>query len=157
MVDEPTIAAIEPRPAAVIHLVVPRDQIQQVMGPAIGEVMAAVRDQGLAPAGPLFSHHHRRPTDTFDFEVGVPVVAPIAPSGRVRPGTRPGASRVAMTTYRGPYEGLADAWGEFMAWIERQGLAAGSSPWESYRVGPGSSPDPADWQTDLHLPLLDPA
>lgn len=48
--------------------------------------------------------------DTFDFEVGVPVAAPVAAAGRVKPGELPAAT-VARTVYHGDYSGLGEAWG----------------------------------------------
>jgi hypothetical protein len=100
MLDTPHITHAGARPAAVIHLTIPRSQIQQVMGPAIMEVMAAVKAQGAGPAGPVFAHYLSMPSDTFDFEVGVPVSAPVAPAGRVQPGDMPDG-RVARTVYQG--------------------------------------------------------
>ena len=84
------------------------------MGPGIGELMAAVAAQGIALAGPWFTHHLRMDPHTFDFEIGVPVTAPVAAVGRVKPGRSP-ATKVARTIFHGDYEGLAAAWGEFDA------------------------------------------
>ncbi len=42
MIDPPQIVKTEARIAAVIRLVIPRSEIQNAMGPAIGEVMTAV-------------------------------------------------------------------------------------------------------------------
>jgi effector-binding domain-containing protein len=123
------------------------------MGPGISEVMAAVAAQGIAPTGPWFTHHLRMDPAIFDFEICVPVSTPVAPVGRVKPGQLP-AARVARTIYRGPYEGLGAAWGEFDAWIASQGLTPGPDLWEVYAVGPESSPDPADWRTELNRPLI---
>ncbi len=83
MLDKPQIVRTEAQLTAVIRLTIPRAEIQTVMGPAIAEVMAAVAAQGLAPAGPVFSHHLRMDSDTFDFEVGVPLKAPVSATGRV--------------------------------------------------------------------------
>lgn len=152
MLDKPAILQTAAQPAAVIRLTVPRAEIRTVMGPAHRELMAAVAAQGIAPAGPWFTHHFRHPTDTFDFEIGVPVAAPITTAGRVQPGELRAAT-VARTVYRGPYEGLAAAWGEFMAWIAAQGHAPATDLWECYVAGPESGPDPAAWRTELNRPL----
>ncbi|MBK7405991.1 MAG: GyrI-like domain-containing protein [Phycisphaerales bacterium] len=152
MIDPPQILQLDPQPTAVVHITIPRSQIQQVMGPAIGEAIAAARAQGVGPAGHVFAHHFRITPDSFDFEVGIPVRAPIQPSGRVRPGVWP-AMRVARTTYRGPYESLGAAWGEFHRWIRDQTLSTTDDIWECYVVGPESGPDPAAWQTHLIHPL----
>jgi effector-binding domain-containing protein len=122
------------------------------MGPAIGEVMGAIAAQGVAPAGPVFSHHFRMDPDVFDFEVGVPVTRPVADTGRVRVSELPAAT-VARTVYQGPYEGLGAAWGEFGTWIASEGHEPAADLWECYVAGPESSPDPATWRTELNRPL----
>ena len=156
MIEAPRIARTAERLTAVIRLTVPRAEIRAVMGPGIGEVRAALAAQGVAPAGPWFTHHLRMDPGVFDFEVGVPVAAPVAPAGRMRPGRLPAAT-VAQAVYRGPYEGLGAAWGEFDAWIAGAGHAPAPDLWESYAVGPESDPDPAHWRTELNRPLLVPA
>ena len=153
MIDKPQIVQTEAKPAAVIRLTIPREEIQHVMGPAMGEVMAAVAAEGLTPAGPMFSHHFKMSPDIFDFEVGVPVSGAITATGRVYPSELP-AARVARTVYHGPYEGLGDAWGEFKDWLEAEGLPLAPSLWECYVTGPESGPDPASWATELNKPLL---
>jgi effector-binding domain-containing protein len=149
----PSILETREQLTASLPLVVPRNEIQIVMGPAVREVFAALAAQGIAPVGPWLTHHRRRPTDTFDFEVCVPVAKEVAASGRVGPGKLP-AARVARAVYSGPYEGLAAAWGEFIAWIEANGHKSATDLWEQYVVGPESSPDPANWRTELNQPLV---
>jgi effector-binding domain-containing protein len=152
VIETPKIMETAEQMTALIPLVVPRAEIRAVMGPAIREVYAALAAQGIPPAGPWFTHHRRRPTETFDFDVCVPVAATVAEAGRVKPGRLP-AARVARTVYSGPYEGLPDAWGEFCAWIEANGHTPRAALWECYLDGPESSPDPATWRTELNRPL----
>jgi effector-binding domain-containing protein len=134
-------------------LTIPRAQIQNVMGPAISEVMAAVAAQGIAPAGPVFSHHLRMDPDVFDFEVGVPVTAPVSVTGRVYASQLP-AAKVARTVYQGPYEGLGTAWGEFIENITAEGHQPASDLWECYVAGPESGSHPTAWRTELNRPLI---
>ena len=156
MIETPRIVDTEAQMAAVIHLTVPRDEIQDVMGPAFQELLDVVTAQGIAPAGPWFTHHLRLDPDVFDFEVGLPVTTAVAAEGRVKPGWLP-AGRVAQTVYHGDYEELGVAWAEFDAWIAAQGYTPGPDVWERYLTGPGTSPDPADWRTELNRPLVGPA
>lgn len=161
MIEPPEIVEANAQEAAVIHVTTPRDRIQEVMGPAIHEVIDAVSDQGVGPAGPVFAHHLSMPTDEFDIEVGVPVSAPVTPTGRVRLGQLPAAT-VVRTVYQGPYEGLPEAWREFGERAERElgqriqaeGLRPGTTLWERYVAGPESSPDPSAWRTELNRPLV---
>ena len=106
MIDPPKIVQTDAVQTACIHLTIPRAEIGNVMGPGIGEVMATLQAQGIAPAGPWLTHHLRFEPGTFDFEICVPVTRAVAPAGRVRPGSLP-AGTVARTIYHGAYEGLA--------------------------------------------------
>lgn len=153
MLDQATIVQTPAQLTAVIRLTIPREEIQQVMGPAIGEVIAAVSAQGIGPAGPVFSYHFKIDPGIFDFEVGVPVSAPVKPVGRVHAGELP-ATTVVRTVYTGPYEGLGEAWGEFMDQIEADGRKTAPTLWESYLTGPESGPDPSMWRTELNRLLI---
>ena len=152
MIDTPQVTTTSFQQTAVIHLTIPRNEIQRVMGPGIGELMATVAAQGIALAGPWYTHHLRMEPGVFDFEIGVPVAAPVAPSGRVKPGHLPAAT-VARTVFRGGYEGLGSAWGEFGKWISANGYTPAADLWEVYLAGPESGSDPANWRTELNRPV----
>jgi effector-binding domain-containing protein len=154
MIDTPQIVETGQVRTAIIKLTCPRNEIQNVMGPAIGELMQTVAAQGVGPTGTWYSHHRRVTPDIFDFEIGVPVSAPVKDAGRVTNGILP-AARVARFVHTGSYEGLGAAWGEFNEWVETQGYQAAPNLWERYLSGPDSSPDPATWRTELNRPLLD--
>ncbi len=152
MLDTPQIIQTTTQPTAIIHLTIPREEMQKVFGPGIGELMAAITAQGAAPAGAVFTHHLKMSPGIFDFELSVPVTAPIAAAGRVKPGEWP-AMKVARTVYHGPYEGLPAAWGEFEDWIAANGHTSAEDLWECYVTNPDSNPDPATWRTELNRPL----
>src|SRR3954454_15590204 len=116
MIDTPRITQVAAQRTAVIRLTVLRKEIRNVMGPGIGELRAAVAAQGIAPAGPRFTHHLRMDPEIFDFEICVPVTTAVAAMGRVEAGQLPAAT-VARTVFHGSYEGLSSAWGAFDAWI----------------------------------------
>ncbi len=154
MLDQPTAPILtEAQIAAVIHITVPRDQIQQVMGPAIQEVIAAAAAQVIGPKGPVFAHHFGMTPGIFNFEVGVPVSSAVQPVGRVKPGEIPGTN-IVRTVYTGPYEGLGQAWGDFQDIIEAQGHTLGPNLWERYLSGPESSEDSATFRTELNQTII---
>ena len=153
MINTPVIAQTTSQLTAVIRLTIPREEIRNMMGPGIGELMAAIATQGIAPAGPVFSQHFKMDPKIFDFEIGVPVAKPVSPAGRVQPGQLP-ATMVARAVYHGTYEGLGPAWGEVHAWIAANGHTPAPNLWECYVAGPESSPDPAEWRTELYQPLI---
>jgi effector-binding domain-containing protein len=152
VIEIPKIIELPAQLIAVIPITVARDKIQTVMVPGLQELGAALKAQGIPPTGPWFTHHLRRPADTFDFEICFPVAMPVTPAGRMKPSQRP-AMTAAQTIYRGPYEGLASAWGEFMDWIIANGQTRTPELWERYLVGPESGHDSASWQTELTQPL----
>ncbi|HEY0784328.1 MAG TPA: GyrI-like domain-containing protein [Acidobacteriaceae bacterium] len=158
MIDEPKVLELEARQYAYTRRTVPLGQIGVVMGPAIAVVVAALKEQKLTPSGPWFTHHLRRPTDFFDFEVCFPVTCPMEAVGegesRVAAGVWP-AMRVAQTTYRGGYAQLAHAWGELEGWMRAQGLAGGTEFWEVYAVGPHTEAEAEKWETELNWPLAE--
>ena len=153
MIDTPQVMQSAARLAAVVRVTVPRAMIREVMGPGLDELRATVAAQGIGVVGSWFTHHFRMDPEVFDFEIGLPVASPVAASGRVRPGSSP-AMTVARTVYRGGFEGLGAAWGEFDAWIASEGHTAGPDLWEFYLAGPESGPDPGSWRTELVRPLI---
>ncbi len=153
LINNPHFTSTDAQPTAMIHLEIPRSEIAQVMGPAIMEIYSSLGAQNVQPAGPFLSHHLKMQPDTFNFDICVPVSKTIEPVGRVVNGMID-ASNVARTVYRGPYEKLGEAWGEFMEWIEAQGKKTADDLWEVYLSGPESSSDPIDWCTESNKPIL---
>jgi effector-binding domain-containing protein len=140
------------QPVAMIRLRVTPEQMQDVMGPGLNEVFGALGSQGIEPAGAWFNHHFAQPSDVFDFAICVPITGSVEPVGRVEAAVRPACS-VARTRYRGPYEGLGNAWGEFTIATEAEGLTCANDFWECYVTGPESVTDQADYVTELNRPL----
>lgn len=153
MIDTPQIVESAAQQTAVVHLILPPQEMPLVMGAVIQELIGAITAQDAGPAGPMYTLHRRSPSETFDIEIGFPVSKPIAPAGRVQPGQIP-ATRVARTTYRGSYEGLGSGWGEFMDWIRGNGHRSAETLWERYVAGPETGTDAKQWQTELNRPLL---
>jgi effector-binding domain-containing protein len=141
-----------PQLTAFIPLTIPREDMRKVMGPGLAELRAVVAAQNIAVTGPWFTHHVKNPGQTFDFEICLPVAAPVAPTGRVQPGVWP-AMTIAQTTYHGGYEGLGAAWGEFLAALKAERREIVEGFWECYVIGPETGADPAAWRTVLSKPL----
>ena len=152
MISEPEILETAAVEAAVIPITCRREDMQKVFGPAVQELFDVLARQGIGTEGAVFAHHLAMPTGMFDFELGVAVAAPVAPEGRVQPGSLP-AGRVAHTTYTGPYGGLYGAWSRFDVWMTANGLRQAGHLWEHYVFGPDKTPDPAEYRTALYRPL----
>lgn len=154
MIEPPRIIDIHPaRATAVIHVRCTCEEVRTAMGRGVRELLDGVHAQGARPAGPLFTHHLRRPADTLDFEIGVPVDKPVGPAGRMRAGEWP-AMRAARTEHRGRYEDLPQAWAAFMDWIAARKLGAAEDLWECYITGPETGSDASAWRTELSVALL---
>ncbi len=152
MIEEPTIIEVSAITGACIHLVIPGREMPKYIDPAIAEILKALNAHGTSPAGPLFSYHLRRPSDTFDFELGFPVEGEVQPQGRVRQIMRP-AFRVARVMYIGPYEELTQGWMALHHWVRERKLNEDGRFWECYITDPDEEPDPTKWRTELNWVL----
>lgn len=124
----------------------------QMMHAGLSELSAVLRAQRIRPSGSWFTHHFRRPDETFDFRICFPIEGDVRPEGRVENGELPAAT-VAQTVYSGDYDGLGGGWGELHAWINEKNLKTRDDLWERYLVGPDSGTAPSEWRTELNRPL----
>jgi effector-binding domain-containing protein len=132
---------------AVVEASVAHDGIAQFIGGAFQEVATVVAQQGLQFAGPPFARYRMDEGD-WEVEAGFPVSAPVRPEGRVRPGTLPGGS-VARVVYRGPYQGLAEAYEALERSVRDSGDHMAGPPWEAYL----DEPDVAEPRTEVFAPV----
>jgi effector-binding domain-containing protein len=149
MITSPEVTTITEQLAATIHLVITGRDMPKYMDPAIQEILQVLADQGMRPAGPMFSYHHRRPSDTFDFEIGFPVAKTVNEAGRVQNSALP-AAKVVRAVYRGPYERLGDAWRELQDWVRERKLPEDGRFFERYLNNPDEVKDPKDYRTELN-------
>lgn len=149
MITTPELITTKETITAAIPLVIPGSDMPKYMDPAIQEIIKTLADQGMRPAGPMFSYHHRRPADTFDFEIGFPVEKAITGTGRVKNSKLP-AERVARCVYQGPYEGLSQAWPALQNWVREQKLPETGRFFERYLNNPDDVKDPRDYRTELN-------
>lgn len=149
MITTPELATTNEVTVATIHLVIPGKDMPKYMDPAIREIMQVIADQGIQPAGPMFSYHHRRPSDTFEFEIGFPVARTISEQGRVKNSRLP-AEQVARCVYQGPYEGLSQAWPKLQEWVRTQQLPESGRFFERYLNNPDEVKDPTEYRTELN-------
>lgn len=144
---EISVAERDEVPTAVVRAEVPVPNIGEFLGGAFGEVMGAISAVGVFPAGPPFARYDfvQVPTgdapEAFLVEAGFPVSAPVAPSGRVEPGTLPGGP-AAVTVHVGPYQNVAAAYSAIEGWLGEQSMVATGAPWESYLDDPAEVPEP---------------
>jgi effector-binding domain-containing protein len=142
---------LEPRRAAVVRADVPTEELPAFFGRAFHQVMQAVQDQGLTVTGPPFGFYPRMPTETIEVAAGFPVSAEVEPDGEVSALGLPGG-RAIVGVHVGPYDTLAQTYGELAEWAASQELELSGAMWESYLTDPAAEPDPAKWQTEITWP-----
>jgi len=149
------VIELEAQQVAFIRRVLPVDDLKGFFDTAFGSVVAAVTTNGGSIVGPPFGWYHGMPTETVDVAAGFPVTG--MPAGQVA-GTdvtveaRP-ACRAVVAMHVGPYEGLAESYGNVMKWMQEQDLEPQDSMWEEYLTDPSAEPDQSKWQTRLVLPV----
>jgi len=149
MITQPELFTTQEVITAAIPLIIPGRDMPRYMDPAIEEILALLKRQGIQPNGPMFSYHHRRPSDTFDFEIGFPISRAIKPEGRVISSKLPSV-KVVRSVYQGPYEGLAQAWPVLQKWVRENGHGETGRFWERYLNNPNDVMDPKDYRTELN-------
>lgn len=151
MTSEPELVEVDTTPTAVVRGAVPMTEITTFYDRSFTEVAAVLEHQQLAPQG-AFGRYLTPPGEVIELEVGFAVDREIQPEGEVVASTLPGG-RVARLTYHGAYDGLGEAWGGLMAWVDEQGLRPAGPVWEVYVSEPTPDSDPSTLRTDLFLPV----
>ena len=155
---------------AAIRSIVAAEDVPDFMSDALALVATALREAGLAPAGPPFARYYASGPDGLDMATGFPVAEPFLGVSGVLPPPEPGAVEAvpssvivhpdelpagpaAVATHVGSYQGLEAAWNWLRERVDAMGRQLGEDPWGVYFIGPGSGVDEAEWRTELVWPL----
>jgi effector-binding domain-containing protein len=87
-----------------------------------------------------------------DIELGVPVAGPFPGDGDVTGAELP-AMTVAWTMHRGPYAEVGPAYHTITGWIQEHGHDIVGPPREIYLTDPATTPDEADYLTEVQFPI----
>lgn len=117
------------------------------LGGAFEEVAAVLARQGMSPTGPPFGRYVPRSDGSFEVEAGFPVSLPVTAAGRVEPAQLPGGA-VARILYRGPYDGVAQAYAAATEWVGDHGYRVSGQSWECYL----DEPDVREPRTEVFVP-----
>lgn len=132
---------------AVVRAHVSHDGIADFLGPAFGEVIRVLDEQGLHPTGAPFGRYRLTEDGGFDVEAGFPCNDVVKPEGRVEADELPGG-RVARTLHVGPYGDVGAAYDAAVSWLTEEGCVTVGAPWECYLDGP-EVPEP---RTEVFVP-----
>ncbi len=118
------------------------------------EVGAAVGRSGLPMTGPPFLimlDAIDEETDG-DVEIAFPLARPFPGDDDVRGRELP-ATTVAWTLHRGPYDEIGPAYRTVTSWVAEHGHDVAGPPREVYLTDPSETPDPADFLTEVQIPI----
>lgn len=129
--------------------------ISRTMGENYGVVMAYMNTNGLKQSGmPFTIYNEMLEGGGVIMSNAIPVKEKIVVQGdaMVLSGYIP-KSKVVKVTLKGNYIYLPKAWEEAYAYVEKYRLEQIDKPFEIYTTDPGDYPNPADWITEIYIPI----
>jgi len=122
--------------------------------PKMGEYMQSVGAVCREPEYCFTIYHdgEYRESD-IDVEICEAVTAPCRESAKVKFKTIAAVPQAVCLQHRGPYETLRETYNQLFNWIEQNGYAPVDNPRESYIDGIWNKEDPADWLTEVQVPV----
>ena len=143
---------VEPQLIASIRRVLPT---YGHLGQLYEELIPYLFSKGGKPAGPtlFICYDQEYKEKDVDVEAGIPIAEAIPASDSVRVYELSGLEQAASTIYKGPYEGIGEAYKAIMAWAESNGYKITGPDREHYLVSPGDTQDPAEYVTEVQFPI----
>lgn len=129
--------------------------ISAVMAQNYGELTLFATQNNIAMAGMPFTIYNEMASGGVVMSNAIPVRERVAIAGTttILSGYLP-TTKAVKTTLKGNYTHLESAWQKGMDYIAQEGLEFSSlKPFEIYTNDPGDFPNPADWTTDLYIPI----
>lgn len=129
--------------------------ISAIMGQNYEEIMAFAAQNNIAPAGMPFTIYNEMSSGGVVMSNAIPVREKIAIAGdtNILSGYLP-TTKVVKTTLKGDYTHLSQAWDKANQYIAQYNLEVSTlKPFEIYTNDPATFPNPADWTTDLYIPI----
>jgi len=164
MITEPQVEDREAQPYVGRRTQATLAELPTVIPQRLGEVLAWLNRQGVAPAGaPFIRYHIIDMAGHLDVELGVPVAGRLAGTDGIQASVLP-AGRYATLRYTNIARGI-EANAALLAWGTAQGLVwdTWAAPHgdgfgarlESFLTDPAAEPDPTRWETEVAIRLAD--
>ena len=126
--------------------------VGQAVSQAFGELYERIEETGATPSGPPFTIPAEPAMGAIDIEVGAPCrVAPEPAPGQHR--GRLEACAAAVAIHRGPYDEVGGVYSALFQWVGSHGYRPAGRPREVYLNGPDEVRSPADYVTEVVLPV----
>jgi len=140
------------QPAMAVRRTIHPDRASAAIVEAFAAVGRFLRENGGRPTGVTYARFLGLDLDQVRVEVGFTVAELLLSAGDVIALELP-AGEVVVTRHVGPYEGLSAAQDALEAWMSANGRTAAGPAWEVYLNGPPDTTDPAQFDTDVYVPL----
>ena len=151
---EPGLAALPVTRVAGFRESVPFAELRSAFDRLAPRAAQAFADAGIAAYGPVSAIYHSI-AETCEITIGLELIGGDAPAG-LSVAEISGGEAVKLDV-RGPHERIPEEGLKLGQWCEANGRAPTGIGLERYVAGPDQDADPANWLTELYLPLQQPA
>jgi effector-binding domain-containing protein len=132
------------------------DLVNQKLNVMIDSITKFMADNTLEPSGKPFmlSHEWDEVNNTTMFSACIPVNERIITTGEVLTGFLE-PQKTFKTVFKGNYKFSYEAWAAANKALTEQGYTEVDSgePFEVYKIRPIDTPNPANWVTDIYIPI----
>lgn len=132
------------------------DEKEAELDRILPEVLIYAIRQNYPRAGHIFTLYHKYDEENkrVMFSSCIPVSERVNPDGDIAL-ARLESGRYYKTTYQGAYKYLDKAWEKAFEFVKKAGYTVPEKgkPFEVYTKGHTVSPNPADWVTEIYLPI----
>lgn len=152
-----TVKEIPAQHVAVLHSRIGPTDAGPVVSAGLGTLAQAVAQAGHEFAGPPYLVMKEMPDPETGGAIilGVPVAKPFPGSGEIA-GEEIPELLVASTVHKGPYDECGPAYKAVEQWIQSHGHVNVGPPREVYLTDPQTTPDEADYLTEIQFPIAVP-
>ncbi|WP_421151116.1 SRPBCC family protein [Seonamhaeicola sp. NFXS20] len=131
--------------------------ISQIMGKQYGEIKSYMAKNNIVANGMPFTIYNEMNTENGNIIMSnaIPIMSKVTVENgsEILCGYIP-KTKALKTTLKGNYTNLPKAWEATMKHISENGLEMSNiKPFEIYMNDPGNFPNPADWVTEIYIPL----
>lgn len=158
-----TLKEVPAEHLASVRGVHPIARLPEVIPREFDRIMAALRAEGVQPAGGALAIYHGWSGDTVDVEIAFTIKGVFFPQdvrsgakhrqrGGVQPSRVPGG-KVLFTRHVGPYDQIAAAYDAIQAYARANNLELAGTMWEQYLTDQAREPDPGKHVTEVFWPL----
>ncbi len=137
-------------------------EIGEKMAPMMGQIAGYLQDNNINMAGMPFTIYNQidEQNGTVIFSAAIPVAARvITPQGSPVLCSYMGPVDALKTTLKGKYDYLSQAYAKAQDYLKTNNLMVdpGRKMFEVYANDPGTEPNPANWITEIYIPVLTPS